>query len=134
MPANISIQKIQNSLVAHGAVGILMEYERGTGRIEAIKFQLEIQGNKIPFRLPTDWRKFQAVLKEQEVRRWDDEDFCYRVAWANIRDLVLAQMAFCETQMAETPQLLLGYAMDVNGVSTLYDRVIKGQFLLGDGK
>jgi hypothetical protein len=44
----------------------------------------------------------------------------------------LAQLAFCETEMAETPQLLLGFVTDAKG-QTLYEKVQAGKFLLGPG-
>jgi hypothetical protein len=134
VPASRSIMEIQDSLVDHGATGVLFEYEKGTGRIESLKFLLEVNGNKIPFKLPVNWRRFQAVLESQGVKRSDEEDYCYRVAWRDIRDWVLSQMALFETEMVELPQVFLPYAMDANGTGTLYDRVLNSQFLLSDGK
>jgi hypothetical protein len=130
---NRSIQEIQDALIKHGAIGFLLEYEKDTGRIQACKFLLQLNENKIPFALPVNWRRFQAVLKEQRIKRWSDEDYCYRVAWRCIRDWVLAQLALYETEMAQLPQVFLPYAMDKNGVSTLYDRVLNNN-LLSEGK
>ena len=133
VPANRSIQEIQDALVSHGATGFLLEYEKGTGRIQACKFLLEIKDNQIPFALPVNWRMFQAVLKEQKVKRWNDEDYCYRVAWRNIRDWILAQLALFETEMVELPQIFLPFATDVKSGQTLYEKISQGQFLLGEG-
>lgn len=133
VPADRSIQEIQTALVKNGATGVLFEYEKGTGRIEALKFLLEVNGKKIPFSLPVQWRKFQQVLKNQEVRRADEEDYCYRVAWRDIRDWVLAQMALYETEMVEIPQVFLPFATDSKG-QTLYEKIQKDQFLLGSGE
>lgn len=132
VPADRSVKEIQDSLAAHGATGVLMEYEKGTGRIKALKFVLILNEKDIVFRLPIDWRKFQAVLKEQGVKRCNDEDYCYRVAWRCVRDWVMIQMALCETEMAEIPQVFLPYAMP-DGENTIYDKVKTG-FLLTDGK
>lgn len=133
VPANRSIEEIQSSLVKHGATGVLYEYEQGTGRIAALKFKLSIQGNDIGFSLPVNWRLFQAVLKKQQIKRWDDEDYAYRVAWRNIRDWVLAQLALFETQMVELPQIFLPFVQSQNG-KTLYEQIEKGGFMLGSGK
>ncbi|PIY95816.1 MAG: hypothetical protein COY66_05785 [Candidatus Kerfeldbacteria bacterium CG_4_10_14_0_8_um_filter_42_10] len=134
VPVVRTIKEIQESLIKHGVLGILMEYEKGTGRIEALKFLIEVKGNKVPFRLPTDWRKFQEVLKQQGVKRWNDDDYCYRVAWRVVRDWVMAQMALFEINQVELPQIFLPYMTDLNGVSTLYERVLKSGFkFLGDG-
>lgn len=131
VPANRSINEIQDSLVKHGATGFMLQYEQGTGRICALKFLLQLEENKITFQLPVDWRAFQRVLKHQEVRRWDDEDFCYRIAWRNIRDWVLAQMALFETQMVTIPQIFLPFATNKNG-KTFFETVAENpQLLLG---
>jgi len=134
-PASRSIQEIQDALVKHGATGLLFEYEKGTGRIAALKFRLPFKEADMGFALPVDWRKFKAVLFEQRVlssRTRDAEDRAYRIAWRCIRDWVLAQMALYETQMVDLPQAFLPYAITKDGVSTLYDRVLTGN-LLGAG-
>lgn len=133
--ADRSIQEIQTALVAHGAIGVIFRYEKGTGRIEALQFGLEIDGKSIGFSLPVHWKKFQAVLKQQEVKRWDDEDYCYRVAWRDIRDWIMAQLALYETEIVEMPQIFLPFmTTDKKGTRTIYDEIKSNQFLLGEGK
>ncbi len=133
VPANRSIEEIQTALVKHGATGVLYEYEQGTGRINALKFRLSVKGAEVGFSLPVEWRKFREVLKQQEVNRWDDEDYVYRVAWRNIRDWVLAQMALYETQIVELPQVFLPFAVGRDG-KTLYEQVGDSEFLLNSGR
>ena len=132
VPANRSIEEIQTALVKHGASGVLYEYEQGTGRISALKFKLPINEADVAFSLPVNWRLFQAVLKKDRVRRWDEEDYVYRVAWRNIRDWVLAQLALYETQMVELPQVFLPF-VNTNSGQTLYEQVTSGKLLLGSG-
>lgn len=131
VPANRSIQEIQETLVKHGATGVLLEYEQGTGRIHSMKFILEMKGRKMPFQLPVDWRAFQCVLTEQRVARHSDPDFCYRIAWRVVRDWVMAQMALYETQMVTIPQIFLPYAVAKNG-QTLYEYTLENPRLLGE--
>jgi hypothetical protein len=133
VPADRSLQEIQVSLVKHGATGVLMEYEKGTGRIASLKFKLDMNGTDVAFRLPIDWRKFQSVLVKDRVSRANDEDYVYRVSWRCLRDWVLAQMALYETQMVDLQQVFLPYAMANDGRSTLYERVLKGGLLLPSG-
>lgn len=134
VPANRSIEEIQTALVRNGAVGVLYEYEEGSGRIAALKFILPVKGNKVGFALPVQWRMFQAVLKKDNVKRHDDEEYCYRVAWRCLRDWVLAQMALYETQMVELPQIFLPFAAGKGG-KTLYESIIEDpKFLLGSGE
>lgn len=132
VPASRSIEEIQNSLVKNGATGVMYNYEKGTGRIEALVFRLPVKEKMVSFALPVQWRNFQQVLKNQEVARCDDEDYVYRVAWRNIRDWVLAQMALYETTIVELPQVFLPFATDNKG-QTIYDKIQNNNFLLGDG-
>jgi len=71
-------------------------------------------------------------LELQQVRRWDDEEYVYRVAWRNIRDWVMAQLALYETEIVDMPQVFLPFATDQKG-QTLYEKMVEGKFLLGDG-
>src|SRR6267154_4713645 len=101
--------------------------------IEALQFLLRIKNQDIAFSLPVNWRKFQRVLQLQEVRRWDEEEYVYRVAWRNIRDWVIAQLALYETEVVEMPQVFLPFATDAKG-QTLYEKMAKGKFMMGDGR
>ena len=111
---------------------MLYKYEQGTGRIGALQFLLRIKNQEVAFSLPVHWRKFQRVLEIQQVRRWDDEEYVYRVAWRNIRDWVMAQLALYETEIVEMPQVFLPFATDAKG-QTLYDKMLNGKLLLGPG-
>lgn len=138
VPANRSIGEIQDRLVRHGASGVSYGYEQGTGRISSLSFRLVVGGSDVAFALPVQWRRFQAVLKEQKARgrgrdaRWDNEDYCYRVAWRCLSDWVASQLALYETQMVELPQVFLPFAVGRDG-GTLYDHVIGSNLLIGPG-
>ena len=134
VPAARSIVEIQDSLVKHGAKGCMFEYD-DQGRIESLKFLLDLDGKKMSFSLPVEWRKFQLVIKKDGIKRWDDEEYCYRVAWRCLRDWVLAQMALYETQMVTVPQVFLPFAMTSNG-KTLAEVIAHkpADFFLGSGK
>ncbi len=132
VPANKSIAEIQDALVKHGATGVLYKYEQGTGRIEALEFLLRIKNQDVAFSLPVHWRKFQRVLELQQVWRWDEEEYVYRVAWRNIRDWIMAQLALYETEIVDMPQIFLPFATDAKG-QTLYEKMLNGKLLLGPG-
>ncbi len=133
VPAVRSVQEIQESLAKHGAIGVLLEYEKGTGRIGGVSFQIELAGKNRFFRLPLQWREAQRVMIEQGVRRANDEDFCYRVAWRIMRDWVMVQMSLVELQIVEVSQIFLSYTIQQNG-KTLYENIkIDPNKLLGDG-
>jgi hypothetical protein len=133
VPANRSITEIQDALVKHGATGVFYKYEQGTGRIEALQFLLRIKNQDVAFSLTVHWQRFQRVLQLQNVPKSKDEEYVYRVAWRNIRDWVMAQLALYETEIVEMPQVFLPFATDAKG-QTLYEKMVEGKFLLGDGQ
>ena len=101
---------------------------------DAFNFALPFKdGRNIAYSLPCEWRRFQQVLKNQRISRWNDDEYAYRVAWANIRDWVASQMALYETEMVDIPQIFLPFAVGNSG-RTLYEHVQTNPgFLLGDG-
>jgi len=128
-----SINEIQVALVTHGAAGILFEYEKETGKIAALKFRMVIKGQDMMFKMPVEWREFQAVLQQQEVKRADDDEYVYRVAWRILRDWIMAQMAIYEAKNVSIPQLLLGFGM-YNESLTVYQAIQEKGLFLGSGK
>jgi hypothetical protein len=125
-----SISKIQEALISHGAVGIQMMYDSDK-RISSLAFALSFNGKNLSFQLPCEWRKFQQVLLVQKINRASEDEYCYRVAWANLKDWVLAQMALYETQIVTMPQIFLPFMETSKG--TLYEQLSNCNFLLGGG-
>jgi hypothetical protein len=134
VPANRSIMEIQEMLQKHGAAGVLTEYEKDTGRIAAISFRINVAGQDWFFKLPMRWREAQkAMIAEDNRRAYNDEDYCYRVAWRITRDWVDVQMALVDLKTAELQQIFLPYTVMPTG-QTLYETIIDNpKFLLGDG-
>lgn len=132
MPAGKYIQDIQEALVKAGAIGIQQEFEQG--RTVSLAFLLDLQGKKVGFKLPIGWKKVQQVLKNENIGRWKDDDYAYRVSWAIMRDWVEAQMAILASENVTMPQLFLPYAMSGDG-KTLFEKIAeKPEFLLGNGE
>lgn len=126
------VATVQASLISHGAIGIQMMYDVDQ-RISSLAFALPHKDKKLSFQLPCEWRKFQQVLINQNIKRANEDEYAYRVAWANLKDWVLAQMALYETQIVTMPQIFLPFMSGGNG-KTLYEQLEKGQFLLASGK
>lgn len=127
------VAEIQKALANIGASDISYQYK--DGRINGLKFLFSLNGREVGFKMPVNVDKFRLVLDRQGIQAktgGDKEDYVYRVAWACMRDWVLAQVAFIETEMAVPAQVFLPYAYDKNG-QTLYDKVMDSGFLLGDG-
>jgi hypothetical protein len=132
LPAGRHIQMAQDALVKAGASGISTVFEEG--RIIGIAFTIEIKGTTIQFKLPVNWRNFQNVLRKEDNRRADEDDYAYRVAWACTADWIEAQMAFIESENVTLTQVFLPYAVTKNG-DTLFEHIAKNpQNLLGSGE
>lgn len=131
LPAGKYISDIQDALIKAGATGIQSMYDNG--RIVSLGFILRIKGRDVVFNLPLGWKKVQQVLKNENIGKWEDDDYAYRVSWAILRDWVEAQMAILATETVSMPQLFLPYAMSGNG-ETLFEAVSKSNLLLGNGK
>jgi hypothetical protein len=123
VPAKRSVDEITEMLQKHGASGVLTEFEKGTGKIEALSFKVELNGQSVVFRLPLRYKEAGQVLADQGIRRADyDEDYVYRVAWRILRDWVDVQMALVELQMAKMEEIFLPYAIQKNG-QTLFENI-----------
>lgn len=132
LPAEKYISLTQQALVKAGAVGVQYKFENG--RIVGLMFALTLGENTIEFKLPIKWQNFQKVLKGEGNKRWNDEDYVYRVAWACTKDWIEAQMAFIESESVTVPQVFLPFAVAKDG-ETLFEKVAHNpRFLLGDGK
>jgi hypothetical protein len=66
-PAHQSIAEISRMLAKAGAKQIMHDYD-GTGNIVALSFSLELEGQHIGFRLPSDWHPVQVLLSNVTVK------------------------------------------------------------------
>jgi hypothetical protein len=83
----------------------------------ALPFAILMNGQKLTFRLPSDWHPVQAIIPrgkkkpgswhKDRLALWEAEwrDQAVRVSWRIIKDWVEAQMALVETQMVTTAQV-----------------------------
>ncbi len=140
VPANRSVQEIQEMLQKGGATGVILEYEKGTGRIEGIAFKMEMAvanyttPKTVVFSLPIKWREAGKVMqREGNPKAWDDE-YCYRVGWRIVRNWLEQQMALIEIEMVQMQEIFLPYAVQKDG-KTLYENILENpQFLLSSGE
>lgn len=129
VPASRSVNEIQEMLQKHGASGCLVDYETGTGKISSLAFKVDINGQPWGFRLPLRWREAQAVMREQRISKWRDDDYCYRVAWRILRDWVDIQMALVELDIVQMQEVFLPYVVQKNG-QTLFENIVTDPGLL----
>ncbi len=129
IPANRSIQEIQEMLQKHGASGSMIQYEVGTGRVESLSFRMNVNGQNWDFRLPIKWRGAQSAMLSQGVTKARDDDYSYRVAWRVLKDWVDVQMALIEIEMVDIQEVFLPYVVQKGG-NTLYQNILENPTLL----
>lgn len=122
-----SIGEIQAALAKHGAIKIMIDYGE-SGQPNGIAFAIQ-QGNTCQmFILPANVDGVMAVFEKQKVKA--DREQAERTAWRNVRDWIMAQMAFLESGNAQMDEIFLPYLTD--GKKTLYEAYKSRQLLLGD--
>lgn len=137
--------EIATMLRKAGAQAVLTEYDPGGNYVSALSFRIDLNGQMLQFRLPTNPEPVLRTLKDQYEnsprvhgrKRWrgpsPDHAHAVRVAWRIIKDWTEAQLALIETQMVTAPQAFLQYAVMKDG-RTLAERISEDpQFLLGHG-
>lgn len=125
-----SLGEIQGALARNGARKIMVDYD-DNGRPCGITFGLQTAQGGMLFQLPANTPGVMAAFQRQKVK--PDADQAERTAWRNIRDWILAQMAFVESGNVQVDEVFLPYLTDGKG-RTLYQAYQCGQLLLGDGK
>lgn len=134
VPAHKSIAEISQMLAKAGARQIMHQYDND-GSITGLAFSIELEGQQIGFRLPTDWRPIQPIM--EELRRKNskigtfvvEREHCINLAWRITKDWVEAQLAIIEIKMVKPEQVFLPYMVQQNG-RTLYENAVDSKFLL----
>lgn len=142
--ADKTANQIAKMLSRAGAKKVMTEYDEDQ-IVNSISFQLNVNGNDIGFKLPTDWKKVYAVMykNKKAYNTWDNRYArqqserqlqAVRTAWKIVHDWVEAQLAIIETEMVTTQQVFLPYMM-MKGGQTLFEKINENpQFLLGSGE
>lgn len=125
-----SLGEIQGALAGNGARKLMIDYD-GAGRPTGLMFAIDspINGMML-FKLPAQTDGVLAVFAKQKVK--PDRSQAERTAWRNIRDWVLAQMAFIEAGNATLDEIFLPYLTNRQG-ETLYQMYTNKQLLLDEG-
>ena len=123
-----SIGEIQGILVAHGAKAIMTNYNE-EGEPIGLSFIVKTQFGDMPFRLPANTERVQAVLNRQRVRSVVSGNMASRVAWRILKDWVRAQMAILATEMVSIEQIFLPY-MEAHSGKTVYEIMVNNRLAI----
>ena len=121
-----SIEEIQEEILKGGARRIMIDYDE-TGDPIGVIFGLMVEGRMLGFQLPANIDGVEAAFKQQKLKV--DREQAKRTAWRNIRDWVLAQMAFVEAGNALVDEVFWPYLTDGKG-NSLYSAFRNGQLSL----
>jgi hypothetical protein len=129
VPAARSIEGIERLLVSFGARNIMKEYD-GFGEVESISFILEMDGMKLPFRLPGRKDKVFKWLKSKKPKSNDKllKEQAARIAWKQQHEWVHLQLSMIEIEQAEKLELFFPYLYDVSKRETYYEKLKQGNF------
>lgn len=122
-----SLGEIQGALAKNGACKIMIDYGEG-GRPLAVMFGIRTPAGPRGFALPANVEGVAAAFARQKIKV--DLKQAERTAWRNIRDWVLAQMAFVEAGNVQLDEVFLPYLTDGKG-RTLYQLYQGGHLALG---
>lgn len=123
-----SLGEIQGALAKNGARKIMIDYDE-KGNPVGVTFGINTPQGSLGFLLPANIEGVLKVFAKQKIKT--DRPQAERTAWRNIRDWVLAQMAFVEAGNVEVDEVFLPYLTDGKG-RTLYQVYQSGQLLLGN--
>lgn len=124
-----SLGEIQDALAKAGACKLMIDYGKD-GKPEGVMFALNTNQGMQLFTLPAQVDGVMAVFAKQRIKI--DREQAERTAWRNIRDWVLAQMAFVEAGNVQMDEVFLPYLTNREG-QTVYQIYQSGQLCLGAG-
>jgi len=123
-----SVGEIQAALAKGGAKKVMIDYD-GLGEPVGVTFVITGPDGYLGFTLPANVEGVRAVFKEQGLKA--SEKQAANTAWRNIRDWVLAQLAFIEAGNASLQEAFLPYLTNNQG-QTLYQTFLEGHLLLNE--
>lgn len=121
-----SLGEIQGTLARHGANRIMVDYDT-EGNPVGIVFSIMTPDGLRGFMLPANIDGVLETFRRQKVK--GDIAQARRTAWRNIRDWIMAQMAFIEAGNVQMEEVFLPYLTDGRG-RTLFQAYKTGQLSL----
>lgn len=123
-----TIAEIEELLSDAGVTRIQKEYD--DGEVSGLYFEMNIQGQLVPFKMPARIEPVFHYLQKQrspKTRSRDeyvarDEEQAVRVAWRQILRWLEAQLALIETGMVETHEVFMPYVQLPTG-ETVFERM-----------
>jgi len=137
-----TVSEIQKILGKYGASAIMIEYQNG--EVSAVSFEIKVNAQHLPFRLPCRWEAIFKILRRrvEEKNHWPDylekkepewKIQAKRIAWRQILRWIEAQLALVETGMVKIQEVFMPY-IQVGIDETFYDRLEATKFKMVEYK
>lgn len=138
VPANKSVMRIEERLVKNGANNILKLYD-GFGKLSGLAFVVELNGHKMPFRLPARIdrveRALMATVKRARKSTQDKvREQAERTAWKLLSDWIEVQLSLIELDQAEFLEVFMPYVYDHAKEQTFFEKMKDSGFKLLEHK
>lgn len=134
VPAVRSIDNIERLLVQFGAFNIMKEYVEipplPGRRCTSISFIAEVEGQKLPFKLPANVEKVIKWLRKQKPNSAlkTIAEQSERIAWKQQHELLHLQLGQIEMNQLEKLEVFFPYLYDVQKNETYYQKIKSGGF------
>lgn len=135
VPANRSVQKIEDCLVKHGAKNIIKLYE--DKKLIGIAFVMDIKGREISFRLPARINRIEAVMllgAKKTAASSKILEQAERTAWRLLSELIEIQMSLIHLDQTEFMEVFFPYIYDHNKCETFFEKMKHKDFILLEAK
>ena len=118
-----SIGLIEQLLVDFGAYNIMKEYE--TGKVQSISFIIDVDGMRMPFKLPANVQQVAAWLKKKKPAMKDKTrlDQAERIAWKQQYEILHLQLGQIEMQQLDRLEVFLPFLWDAQKRETFYQKL-----------
>lgn len=136
VPANRSVQHIEDCLVKHGVKTVIKMSD--AGRLVGIAFVVSVNGRDMPFRLPARIDRVEKKLRDS-IRRPRTgtmdriTEQAERTAWRLLADWVDIQMSLVDLDQVELIEVFMPYLFDYTKEQTLFEKMkLSGFAMLED--
>ncbi len=128
VPATKSIDMIERLLVDFGAFNIMKEYTQG--KCSALSFIIEVDGVRMPFKLPANVPNVAKWLRKQRPQSSDKTiwEQAERIAWKQQFEILHLQLGQIEMTQMERLEVFFPFLYDIAQNQTYYEKIKAGGF------
>jgi hypothetical protein len=131
VPANRSVQKIEDCLVKHGAKNIIKLFD--DKKLIGIAFVISIKDRDVSFRLPARIdriEKFMQTSTKKTAASTKTLEQAERTAWRLLSELIEIQMSLIHLDQMEFMEVFFPYIYDHTKNETFFEKIKSKDFNL----